>query len=146
MQDEALTRLFAVGAVLGPAMREGLDEWGLTPARAELIWRLHHLGPMNQRQLSEILECTPRNVTGLVDGLEDVGLVERQAHPSDRRATLVTLTKDGQELARTWIRQSRELARRLFEDVAVDDIGHLVSTLDVVLDRLGATVNERSAS
>jgi DNA-binding MarR family transcriptional regulator len=47
---------------------------------------------MTQRQLSEALQCSPRNVTGLVDALGSDGLAERGAHPTDRRASLVALT------------------------------------------------------
>lgn len=37
----------------------------------------------------------PRNVTGLLDALTDKGYVARQPHPTDRRATLVSLTDHG---------------------------------------------------
>jgi len=66
----AMDQLFEVAVVLGEAMARGLGAHGLTTARAELIWRLHEAGPMTQRQLSQVLQCTPRNVTGLVDALE----------------------------------------------------------------------------
>jgi hypothetical protein len=36
---------------------------------------------------------SPRNVTGLVDGLAESGFVTREPHPTDRRATLVALTE-----------------------------------------------------
>jgi DNA-binding MarR family transcriptional regulator len=38
-------------------------------------------------------------VTNAVDRLESAGLVERQPHPTDRRAVLVALTADGREVA-----------------------------------------------
>lgn len=139
LQDEALTRLFAVGAVLGPAMERGLAEQGLTAARAEVVWRLHHLGPMTQRQLSDALECTPRNVTGLVDALEDSGLVERHPHPTDRRAIHVTLTEQGEAAAADWTARSRQLAKQVFSDVDRGDLETLVATIDVVLEQLDAT-------
>ncbi|MEN3610618.1 MarR family transcriptional regulator [Plantactinospora sp. ZYX-F-223] len=44
-------------------------------------------------ELSQALKCTPRNVTGLVDALEAAGFVARSAHPTDRRATVVSLTQ-----------------------------------------------------
>ena len=138
LQDGALTRLFAVGAVLGPALEKGLSQQGLTPARAEVIWRLHQHGPMTQRQLSEALRCTPRNVTGLVDALEGSGLVERRPHPTDRRAIHVTLNEQGEAAAADWTARSRELAEQLFSDVNRDDLKTLVAVIDVVLQRLDA--------
>jgi DNA-binding MarR family transcriptional regulator len=144
IQMTVLTRLFALGAVLGPAMAEGLAVQGLTTARAEVIWRLHHHGSMNHRQLSEMLQCTPRNVTGLVDALEEAQLVERRPHPTDRRATLVGLTRAGQVAANTWDEESRTLASRLLAGIGTDELEQLQSSLDHVLERLGAPMAEPS--
>src|SRR5690348_10317039 len=94
---DALERLFELGLLLAESMEHGLEEWGLTRARAELLWRLHqHVGTtMTQRELSEALQCMLCNVMGLVDALEADGFVTRGPHPSDRRATLVKLTERG---------------------------------------------------
>ena len=48
---------------------------------------------------SATLDVTPRNVTGLLDALEASGHAARTAHPTDRRASLVTLTNAGQAVA-----------------------------------------------
>jgi DNA-binding MarR family transcriptional regulator len=133
---EALGRLFELAALLAGAMDRGVEEGGLTRARAEVIWRLHHLGPATQRELSEALRCTPRNVTGLVDALEDADLVARKPHPTDRRATLVTLTGRGQRIASEWQAGYEELAERLFAGLEASDVAGFVATLDRVLDRL----------
>ncbi len=47
---------------------------------------------LTQRPLSQLPKCTPRNVTGLVEALQELGLVIRKPAPSDRRATPVTIT------------------------------------------------------
>ena len=43
-----------------------------------------------------------RNVTGLVDALEGAGFVTRSPHPTDRRATVVSLTPQGTNLVTDW--------------------------------------------
>jgi DNA-binding MarR family transcriptional regulator len=68
---------------------------GLTQARAAVIWQLHELGPVTQRTLSEALRVSPRNVTGLLDALEAGGYAPRGRHPTDRWATLISLTDQG---------------------------------------------------
>jgi DNA-binding MarR family transcriptional regulator len=130
--------LFEVAALLSGQMDGGLTALGLSRARAEVIWRLHELGPMTQRELSDALRCTPRNVTGLVDGLEDSGLVARAPHPTDRRATLVTLTRRGSRVADEWASGYRDLATRLFADLPATDIAAFAAVLDRVLERLRA--------
>jgi DNA-binding MarR family transcriptional regulator len=39
-------------------------------------------------------------VTGLVDRLEQRGLIERRSDPKDRRVKLIALTKEGESLRR----------------------------------------------
>src|SRR5258708_39102226 len=91
-----MDKLFALAVVLGEVMNNRLADHGLTPARAEVLWVLHGTGPRTQRELSRILKCTPRNVTGLVDALQAAGFIQRTAHPTDRRATLVRPNRQGQ--------------------------------------------------
>ncbi|HEX6255980.1 MAG TPA: MarR family winged helix-turn-helix transcriptional regulator [Euzebyales bacterium] len=109
--------------------------WTVTPLTAS-IWRIGRDGPMTQRQLSDALRCTPRNVTGLVDALENVGLVVRQPHPTDQRATLVTLTDRGNQTARRWHAGYRNLGRHLFGDMNAIHATDLVAALDHILERL----------
>jgi DNA-binding MarR family transcriptional regulator len=65
--------------------------------------------PLPQRRLAERFGCDPSNVSLIVDRLEQRGLVERRADPSDRRARLIVATEDGSHLAqlcareRTWL-------------------------------------------
>jgi DNA-binding MarR family transcriptional regulator len=135
-RSQALERLWSLVAVLGDEMQTGLAERGLTLARAELVWVLQLNGPSTQRSLSRALRVTPRNVTGLVDGLEADGIVARAAHPSDRRATLVTLTHKGANLARAMRRDQDSAAQDLFDGVSAADLASFTRTVDRVLARI----------
>jgi DNA-binding MarR family transcriptional regulator len=44
------------------------------------------------------LKCDPSNVTGLIDRIEDRGLVERVVDPADRRVRLLALTSGGRRV------------------------------------------------
>lgn len=133
---DAFMRVFELTAVLNEFMEQGLAERKLTRARAWLIWQLHHEGPVTQRALSQILRVTPRNVTGLVDALEADGLVARTAHPTDRRATLVTLTDHGRQTTTSLAADYQQGAEYLFGGINPDTIADFVETLDIVLRRL----------
>ncbi|MGH3345308.1 MAG: MarR family winged helix-turn-helix transcriptional regulator [Carbonactinosporaceae bacterium] len=131
--DAALARLFELAVVLFRQMQRDLAGRGLTRARATLLWYVYHQGPMTQRQLSRLLGVTPRNVTGLLDGLQAAGLARRGPHPTDRRATLVTLTEQGDAAAAAMHAGYRQGADRLFGDVPAADLTSFVTTLDHVL-------------
>lgn len=135
-----LEQLFELAARLSDGMGQEFETQGLTTARAELLWRLHATGPQTQRALSEALRCTPRNVTGLVDALEAAALVRREPHPTDRRASLVTLTDDGRDTVAGWRSRYDEFAHLLFADLDSDDLDRLRLMLDHVLERVRTTL------
>jgi DNA-binding MarR family transcriptional regulator len=130
---EAFDKAFELAARLAEAMRHALAERGLTTSRAEVIYVLARDGAVVQRALAEALECTPRHVTGLVDQLQDAGLVERRPHPSDRRAISVALTTEGEATAR-WMTESRHAsARALLGEVPSSDLAAFVRVADRIL-------------
>lgn len=131
-----MERLWSLAALLSDSMQAGLADRGLTLARAGLIWELQRGGPSTQRSLSRALRVTPRNITGLVDGLESVGLVERKQHSSDRRATLVGLTPKGAALARAMKRDQDEGAQYLFEGVTAAELATFSKVAAVVVDAI----------
>lgn len=81
-------------------MRAHLDEVAasldLTPMQSRA---LHHLGaPCPMGDVADRLHCDPSNVTGIVDRLEERGLVERRPDPEDRRRRMLVTTREGAEV------------------------------------------------
>ena len=144
-QVAALDRVLEVTVLLGRDMTAALAAAGLTVARTTLLWQLRAAGPSPQRALADALGTSPRNVTGLVDGLVDAGLVTREPHPTDRRATLVTPTARAERLLDELGRGQAELAGQLFGGLSSDRLDGLVSALDDVLERLRALVPHGAA-
>jgi DNA-binding MarR family transcriptional regulator len=134
--ETVLQRFFQLTVVMSDAMSEDLAGRGLTRARATLMAHLHREGPCIQSALARALGVTPRNVTGLVNGLEASGLVERSPHPSDRRAALVHLTRDGSRAAAALVEDERELARYLFAGRPSAELRSLAAGFDQLLERL----------
>jgi len=136
--DRVMDQLFDLAVVLGEVMNTRLAEHGLTAARAEVLWVLHRGGPRTQRELSQVLKCTPRNVTGLVDALERAGFVERTKHPSDRRAILVRLSGAGRTLIESWSTDREHGGTQLLGGIPAEQLTVFGSVLDAVVARLRA--------
>ena len=68
-------------------------------ARLSLLQALHCGGPAIMRDLGTQLGATPRNMTAMVDTLEQAQLVVRRPHPNDRRATMIELSPAGARAA-----------------------------------------------
>jgi DNA-binding MarR family transcriptional regulator len=78
--------------------REVSEQVGLSFGKIRALRRIARR-PMPMSELASLLSVDPPNLTALVDDLEGAGLVERQAHPTDRRVKLVAATADGAALA-----------------------------------------------
>lgn len=137
--DALLDQLFELSLTLAGLVERWLSEHGLTRARAHVLWLLRHYGPVTQRMLAQALGVTPRNVTGLLDALEASGHVARTAHPTDRRATLVTLTSTGNAATAALQAGHREFARVLFGDIPGTDLSRFSAVADHVITRLRDT-------
>lgn len=93
-QTETLTllrELVTVAAQVRPTVagRAGLS--------TNELWALEHLfaEPLGAGEVGRRLQVTSAATTQIVDRLADRGHVEREAHPTDRRRTLVRLTESG---------------------------------------------------
>jgi len=127
-------------------MRDGLAAYGLTVSRAHIVWELHRLGPTTQKVLADAIAVSARNVTGLVDALATTGFVTREPHPTDRRATLVTLTDQGTKAVLELVRDHEELAGLLFSEMPRERFESLVAGLDDVINTLKALKAKASDS
>jgi DNA-binding MarR family transcriptional regulator len=90
---ELLKLVFQVAARLRDGLQEAHLNLDLPPAQAQALSVLE--GPVPMRELASRLACDASNVTGIVDGLEGRGLVERRPDPRDRRVKQLVLTPEG---------------------------------------------------
>lgn len=70
----------------------------LTPQPGAVVRALSAPSPM--RELARRLGMDASNLTGVVDRLEERGLVERRPDPGDRRVRQLALTPEGERLRR----------------------------------------------
>ena len=67
----------------------------LSPPQVMALRSLRPGDPMPMSELAGLMHCDNSNVTGIVDRLEDRGLVVRQAGTQDRRVKYLLLTETG---------------------------------------------------
>jgi DNA-binding MarR family transcriptional regulator len=136
MEPRVLDQLLSVTVLLQEDLSRFFEGTPLTTARTHLLWELRRLGPSTQQALARALQVSPRNITGLVDALESSGYVARGDHPTDRRATMVSLTELGEQAMAKMAEDHRMLSRDLVSDLNPDDVEHLERSLDVVIARI----------
>jgi DNA-binding MarR family transcriptional regulator len=74
------------------------SEFELSPPQVRALGVLDPDRPVPMSELAEALHCDNSNVTGIVDRLEDRGLVERRSATHDRRVKMLAVTDRGAEL------------------------------------------------
>ena len=135
---DALSQLLWVTSLMSADMQRGLAEYGLTEARAHVLWELGAAERLTQRELAEALKVTPRNVTALIDALEATGFVRRTAHPTDRRAIVIVLTDKGQDVASRLQSDMTRFAEFLFGGVSEGEL----NTFRRILNDVGRRLSE----
>lgn len=107
---------FGMQLLLGAArsiqdrVEKALEGVGLSTAKYQALDQLARAdGPIALGELAGCLKCVRSNVTQLVDRLEADGLVQRLAHPEDRRAIRAVLTPLGAERHRAGLAAIREV-------------------------------------
>lgn len=133
MHDQKL-----LGPMLGQCAhlaRERMDarmsRFGMTPSQTHVLLYLRRQGgQVSQGELTAHMRVKPSTVNGILDRLEEKGLVERTVSGTDARQRLVTLTSSGVEresqtkqcfqdaealIARGMTTEETETLRRLLE-------------------------------
>lgn len=133
-------RLVDEFAAFGPGylkwVRSRLVDGGVTYARMRLLGTLHCTGPQIMSDISDVLGVTRRNITALVDALEEEGLVRRMPHPTDRRATIIELTEKGAETTEGMYHGHRAGVATLFADLSEDEQQELIRLLGSLREAL----------
>ena len=93
------------------AICESLD---LTPGAMKALLTFEPDTPKPMKILATQWRCDASYVTSLVDALEARGLVERLAHPSDRRAKMIALTAAGRQTRQLLLERLHEPPDAMF--------------------------------
>jgi DNA-binding MarR family transcriptional regulator len=101
----------------------------LTLPQFDIILTLGNTAGMTFKQLGEKTIITKGTLTGIINRLEDKGLVQRMASKTDGRSQIVRLTAAGVALFKRAYPEHLEFIYRIFNDYSPEDIATLESAL-----------------
>ena len=111
MKFPALIRIKILAKKISQFMDQRFAPIQLTDTKVRILSALaHHPEPLTATDLLPWAEVEKASLTGVLQSLEREGLIERQPHPTDGRAVLLTITDAG-----------REAQRRAFEVIGKAD-------------------------
>ena len=105
-------------------------EFDVTLPRFDLMAQLDRApNGMTLGELSQRMMVSNGNVTGLVERLVSLNLVERRPAPNDRRAMIVTLTVEGRRTFRSLARTHEGWIAEIFGELNQTEIDTLMKLL-----------------
>ncbi len=125
---------------------------GITLAQCHTILEIEDLGQATTVELSKRLGLDKSTLSRTIDGLVNIGLLERVAHPTDRRFNLLSLTTKGQEVADQINQSNDDFYRRVFDgieserhDEVIDNFEKLIWAMRRHQDHLKKEIVKSSA-
>jgi DNA-binding MarR family transcriptional regulator len=120
-------------------------EYGITADQFVLLATLARGQAMTQRELAARMPSDPSTVRAMLVLLEKQGLVTREAHPTDARARMVSLTKSGVRTYQLAFDAGQELRDQMTESLSAAETRTLLSLLQRMTASLKDSVPETAA-
>jgi DNA-binding MarR family transcriptional regulator len=108
---------------------ESVRQCGLTHAQFDIIATLGNTQGMTYKELGEKTLITKGTLTGVIDRLEQKGLVARERSSDDKRSFYVRLTDCGEAVFRDVFPKVVEHGRQLFSSLSDNDFDDIDASL-----------------
>jgi DNA-binding MarR family transcriptional regulator len=106
----------------------------LTPSQARVIFTLGDTEGMTCKDIGDITLITKGTLTGVVDRLEEKGLVERWSVEGDGRKTIVALTRRGKRVYQQEFPRHIGFLKEKFDKLSASDRNQAVVLLEKIKD------------
>ena len=134
----------ALGPLLGHCAhlaRERMDarltQYDVTPAQIHVLLYLHHHGSqVPQCEVTAHLKVKPSTANGILDRMEEKGLVQRSVSGSDARRRQITLTEKGKAQQEVFKQVFQETEALMVQGLSAEEAGLLHTLLHRVLSNL----------
>ena len=97
------------------------DAEGLAPSHGDILVCLYKNGKMTMKDIANCIHRTKPTVTVLVDKLEKLGYLKREASDEDSRSTNIVLTQKGEDFKVTFEKISKELNEMLYKNLSQEE-------------------------
>jgi DNA-binding MarR family transcriptional regulator len=124
--DEILAGTAVIAGHQRCSVARRLHRQGISMAHLQTLWILQEHGPQPMTHLADFLGVAVPNATGIIDRMEQRGLVERIRDGADRRVVIVRQTPDGARAVEEVDGWRGEMLEALLQRVDTDNLVRLV--------------------
>ena len=94
---------------------------GLVPSHGDILVCLYKNGKMTMKDIANSIHRTKPTVTVLVDKLEKLGYIKREASDEDNRFTNIVLTQKGEDFKVIFEKISKDLNKILYQNLSLEE-------------------------
>lgn len=120
--DELLDEMTGWGAGDRLRMFTAWHRGSLSLVHLSVLALLETKGSQTMSAIADALDVSQASATGIIDRMEERGLVERQRAADDRRVVTIHLTEAGTAVSRDMLEQRRARLRRVLAELKPDEI------------------------
>ena len=117
----------------GDLGRFGLGLKTASFSQCKVLRRIAKKGPESASQLSRSLTMSPSNVTGIIDRLQNKGLVKRVPKIGDRRVMMITLTSAGKKTSESLPETAENRLVSGLENLEKSEVKKLSGALNTII-------------
>ncbi len=118
-----------VHRLITAAVDKEVSTLGLTRSQLRVVLHLMRSDGISQVNLADDLQLGKVTVGGLLDRLQEKGLIERRPHPSDRRSKLVYLTLADQNIYESIVKAGRVILDQVLAGINKAEQKQLIDLL-----------------
>ena len=111
-----------------------LTQHGLLPHHYEIMRMLHESGQLHISSIADRLFIPRPQMTYLIDRLVEIGIVERNTDPSDRRMLDIQLSSKGKLIIEEHRKHIRNALKESMADIPDDELNDVSASLQKIRD------------
>jgi len=119
-------------------VKENICCQGVTMAQCHVLMEVGEYGQITTNQIAKNFSLNKSTISRTIDGLVNLGYVERKPHPTDRRHTLLLLSKRGEKIYQEFNKENDEFYGKVLQNIPEKKLNkvleHFVLLVQIMTD------------
>ena len=129
-------RFLAHGVKKQLAIRLEAEALGLVPTQVRVMKFIHKRSPCTALDIASVMQRDKAQITRLISGLMEQGLVEKIPNPQDKRSQLLLLTNEGGKIQESLSKITKRAEQAMTKGIAEQDMQTFFSVAQKMLNNL----------
>lgn len=118
------------------AIQLEVEALGLVPMQVRVMKIIHKRSPCTALDIASFMQRDKAQITRLISGLIDQGLIKKVPNPEDKRSQFLLLTQEGERIQASLSKISRKAEQSMTKGIAEEDIKAFYATTQKMLKNL----------